>query len=113
MKKDALAQVREDLRPSIARQFDSTRRLIEFKLFICQSMEKNQAEADKFMKNFNSFDNDSPAYYFAKAVSAYVAEKKDAADEWVSSAKNIYPASITEVYVDSMVEMGWMTTLAQ
>jgi tetratricopeptide (TPR) repeat protein len=113
MKKHALVGIKEDERVNTERQFDSTKRLIEFKLFICQLQEKNQSEADKILKNFNSYDNDSPAYYFAKAVQAFIKDKKDSAEEWVASAKNIYPATITEVYVDSLVEMGWMTTLAQ
>jgi tetratricopeptide (TPR) repeat protein len=113
LKKAAMAQVKEDLKSAVERQFLSTDSLINFKLFICQTLEKNQAAADSIFKSFNSYDNDSPAYYFAKSVQAFAAEKKEVGEEWIASAKNIYPASITEVYVDSMVEMGWMTTLTQ
>ncbi len=113
LKKEAMAGMKEEFRATLARQFDTTKRLIEFKIFICQTLEKNSAEADKLIKGFNSYDNDSPAYYFAKAVQSFVKEQKETAEEWLASAKNIYPAALTEVYQDSMVEMGWMTTLAQ
>ena len=113
MKKDAMSSIPEDYRVNVERQFDSTKRLIEFKVFICQLQEKNASEAEKIAKNFGPYDNDTPAYYFAKSVQSFMAEKKESAEEWIASAKNIYPPAITEVYLDSMVEMGWMTTLAQ
>ncbi len=113
LKKTASSQVKPDDRVAVERQFDATKRLMEFKLFISQTLQKNQEEAAKLSKDFNAYDNDSPAYYFAKAVQDFNAEKKEAAEEWIASAKKIYPAAITEVFVDSLVEMGWMTTLAQ
>ena len=113
MKKAATAKLGEEAKEAVERQFDTTTRLMQFKIMICQTQEKKSADAEKTLANFGAYDNDSPAYYFAKAVLAFVAEKKESAEEWISSAKSIYPAEVTEVYVDSLVEMGWLSTLQQ
>ena len=113
LKKAATSKLGEEAKEVVERQFDTTTRLMQFKIMICQTQEKKAADAEKTLANFGAYDNDSPAYYFAKAVLAFAAEKKESAEEWISSAKSIYPAEVTEVYVDSLVEMGWLSTLQQ
>lgn len=113
MKKTATAKLKDEAREAVSKQFDTTTHLMQFKIMICQVQQKKEAEAQATFKNFNEFDNDSPAYYFGKAVFDFANDKKDKAEDWVASAKGIYPAEMTEVYVDSLVEMGWLQTLQQ
>jgi tetratricopeptide (TPR) repeat protein len=114
MKKEAAAKFTdEETRSAVERQFDSTTRLMQFKIMICQMQSEKSNEALQTQQSFAAYDNDSPAYYFAKAVQSFVKEQKESAEEWIASAKSIYPAEVTEVYIDSLVEMGWLSTLQQ
>ncbi len=88
-----------------------TRRLMEYKIFICHLQEKQAAAADSMLEKFDQYDNDSPAYYFAMAATSFAKEKKEEAEEWLASASKIYPKEINDVYQDSLVEVGWLQTL--
>ncbi|MES2706793.1 MAG: hypothetical protein V4726_09350 [Verrucomicrobiota bacterium] len=89
----------------------ATGRLIKYKLLICDLQEKKTAAATAALDQFDQYDNDSPAYYFAKAATAFAEEKKEDAEEWLSSAAKIYPKELNDVYQDSLVEVGWLQTL--
>lgn len=89
----------------------STGRLIKYKLLICDLQQKKTAAATAALDQFDQYDNDSPAFYFAQAAAAFAAEKKDDAEEWLSSAAKIYPKELNDVYQDSLVEVGWLQTL--
>lgn len=112
-KKNALAQLKEDARESVSRNYDITTRLMQFKVMICHTQDKRTKEAAEIVKKFGPYDNDTPAYYFGQAALAFVADNKISAEEWINSAKSIYPSSALEVYVDCFVEMGWISTLQQ
>jgi tetratricopeptide (TPR) repeat protein len=88
-----------------------TRRLMEYKIFICHLQEKQANAADSMLEKFDQYDNDSPAYYFAMAATSFAKEKKEEAEEWLASASKIYPKEINDVYQDSLVEVGWLQTL--
>lgn len=111
LKKAAAAKHTEDIREAQTRQFTSTTQLMQFKLLICQAQLKNVTAAEEILNQYAPYDNDSPAYYFAKAALDYAADKKEEGDEWVASAKSIYPGNLLDVYMDSLVEMGWISTL--
>lgn len=88
-----------------------TRRIMEFKILICFLKEKNAAAAQSQAEKFDQYDNDSPAYYFAKACFAFAKDDKEEAEEWLASAAKIYPKEINNVYQDSLVEVGWLQSL--
>jgi tetratricopeptide (TPR) repeat protein len=85
--------------------------LINFKIFICHLQLKRTADADVLKATFDQFDQNSPAYYYATAVEFFVKGDKEQAQEWLDSAKRIYPREMNEVYNDSLVELGWLETL--
>jgi tetratricopeptide (TPR) repeat protein len=89
----------------------ATGRLIKYKLLICDLQQKKAAAAATALEQFDQYDNDSPAFYFAQAATAFAADKKDDAEEWLSSAAKIYPKELNDVYQDSLVEVGWLQTL--
>lgn len=88
-----------------------TRRLMEYKVFICLLQEKQADAASAMMEKFDQYDNDSPAWYFAQAATSFAQEKKEEAEEWLGSANKIYPKELNDVYQDSLVEVGWLQTL--
>ena len=73
--------------------------------------QKKDSEADQILKTFDQYDADSPAFYYGNAVKLFIKENKEGANEWLESAKRIYPKEVNEVYNDSLVEMGWLETL--
>ncbi len=85
--------------------------LINFKIMICNLQQKKDSEADQILKTFDQYDADSPAFYYGNAVKLFIKENKEGANEWLESAKRIYPKEVNEVYNDSLVEMGWLETL--
>ena len=85
--------------------------LINFKIMICDLQQKKETEADLVIQTFDQYDADSPAFYYAHAVKMFIKDDKEAANDWLESAKRIYPKEINEVYNDSLVEMGWLETL--
>lgn len=85
--------------------------LIKFKILICDIQQKKEADANVLLGTFDKYDADSPVYYYAQAVKHFAKDEKDEANEWLESAKRIYPKDINEVYNDSLVEMGWLETL--
>jgi tetratricopeptide (TPR) repeat protein len=85
--------------------------LIRFKIMICDLQQKKAADAEVLMSTFDQYDADSPAYYYGQAVKLFVKNDKDGANDWLESAKRIYPKDINEVFNDSLVEMGWLETL--
>lgn len=88
-----------------------TRRLMEFKVFVCLIQEKQTDAALAAAEKFDQYDHDSPAYYFAQAALNFSKDKKEEAEEWLASAAKIYPKEINDVYQDSLVEVGWLQTL--
>ena len=85
--------------------------LIKFKILICDLQQKKEVEAEEVMKTFDKYDAESPAFYFGNAVKLFIKNDKEGANEWLESARRIYPKEINEVYNDSLVEMGWLETL--
>lgn len=88
-----------------------TTTLINFKIYVCNLLMKKTADADVVFSTFDQFDANAPAWYYARAVQEFVKEDKDKAQEWLDSAKRIYPKETNEVYNDSLVELGWLETL--
>ncbi len=88
-----------------------TKRLMEYKIMICDLQEKKNDAALAVIEKFDQYDNDSPAFYFGKAAFAFANDQKEEAEEWLGSASKIYPKELNDVYQDSLVEVGWLQTL--
>jgi len=90
---------------------DATRRLVEFKIVICQLKQGKTAEAEAAAKAFSYID-DEPVYYMSHAAVAFQKGDKVAAQEWIDSANRIYSPQQMSVYMDSFIEVGWVETLS-
>jgi tetratricopeptide (TPR) repeat protein len=105
---------------AIRRNYGATEKLIQFKIFVSHLKLNQKEQAAKIQTFFSPYDNDCPAHYFSKAAEHFVApfatpeeekKNKEKAQGWIQSAKEIYGAQASEVFIDSLVEAGWIETL--
>ena len=93
-----------------------TGKLVEYKLFICVLMQSEgegdskEKEALAMLETFDYLD-DFPVYYYSQAALAFFREDKEEADGWMTSAAKIYSKPMQTIYVDALVEMGWVDAL--
>jgi len=90
---------------------ESTRKLMQFKIVICQLKQGQNEAAEKAVKAFSYID-DEPVYYLGHAAIEFNKGDKSAAQEWLDSANRIYAAQQVTIYMDSFIEVGWVETLA-
>jgi tetratricopeptide (TPR) repeat protein len=88
----------------------ATRRLIEYKILICKLKLGDEDAAKGILATLDYLD-DTPAYYVCNAALAYSKEDREAAEEWIQSARRIYSPTQMEVFLDALVEAGWIETL--
>jgi hypothetical protein len=83
--------------------------MILFKRLICIAKQKRLDEAEKIIsENFGAFD-DTPAYYFGKAIIAYENKNEKGFDEWLIRAQTIFKKPIdTSAYIDALMESGYI-----
>lgn len=89
---------------------EEIRHMIRFKIIVCQLKQGKLAEADKNAARF-SFMDDTPAYYYTKAAAAFQAGDKDEARKWVGKAAKIFKPQDNAVYVDTLMEAGWLGSI--
>lgn len=88
----------------------ATRRLIEYKIVICK-LKQGDSDGAKKMIGAYSYLDDTPIYYVANAAVAFSKEDRDDAESWITSARKIYPAAQMEIFLDALIEAGWIETL--
>ncbi len=93
-----------------------TGKLVEYKLFISVLLQSEapgdskEKEALAILETFDYLD-DYPVYYYGQAALAFHRDQKEEAEEWMTSAAKIYSKPIQTIYVDALVEMGWVDAL--
>ena len=80
------------------------RHLVAFKILMSQAEQNKIDEANKTLKDYFTFMDDTPAYYFAKAALAFVQKKDDEAKEWLEKANVIFKSTDNAPYLDSLME---------
>lgn len=80
------------------------RHLVAFKILVSESMQGKSSEAEKTLKTYFTFMDDTPAYYFSKASLAFAAKNEKEANEWLEKAKTIFKAPENAPYLDSLME---------
>lgn len=91
---------------------EETLKLIDYKLFISmlrQSPSKEKPALDALAK-FSPYD-DYPLYYYSNAALNFQRGKTEEAQGWLSSAENIYSKPVQSIYIDALIEMGWLDSL--
>lgn len=86
------------------------RHLVQFKTLVCLVKQDKVAEAQKLLDENFTFMDDTPAYYFSKAVLALQAKATEKGNEWLFKGQKIFKAHST-AYIDSLVEARYIDEL--
>ncbi len=89
---------------------EDVRHLVQFKIIVCQLKQGKVAEAEKTSAAF-TFMDDTPAYYYMKSAFAFQLPDADEAQKWISKAEKIFKEQDNAVYLDSLMEAGWLKTV--
>ncbi|PYK44988.1 MAG: hypothetical protein DME46_05440 [Verrucomicrobia bacterium] len=81
--------------------------LINFKVFLTYLLEGKDSRAQKLMEQFQ-FSGDTPALYYAEAAWEFKHDNADKGNDWVTSARKIYPSASNAVYSAGFYDLGWL-----
>lgn len=93
-----------------------TKKLIDYKLFISTLLQSKgpgdakEKAAKEIMKTFDFLD-DFPVYYYSQAALSFHNGNKEEAEEWLATAQRIYDKATQTIYIDALIEMGWVDSL--
>ncbi|HEY2103288.1 MAG TPA: tetratricopeptide repeat protein [Chthoniobacterales bacterium] len=85
--------------------------LIKFKIFMTYLLEGKDSRAQKMMEQFQ-FSGDTPALYYAQAAWEFQHDGTDKANDWIASARKIYPLSANAAYGSGFYDLGWLKSAA-
>ncbi len=86
---------------------DRAAQLIKFKIYLTLLLEGKDSRAQKMMEQFQ-FTGDTPALYYAQAAWEFKHDNAAKANDWVTSARKIYPLALNGVFADSFFDLGWL-----
>src|SRR5437899_277358 len=81
--------------------------LINFKVFLTYLLEGKDSRAQKLMEQFQ-FSGDTPALYYAEAAWEFQHDNVDKANDWITSARKIYPSASNTLYAGGFYDLGWL-----
>ncbi|MDQ6623053.1 MAG: tetratricopeptide repeat protein [Verrucomicrobiota bacterium] len=86
---------------------DRAAQLIKYKVYLTYLLEGKDARAQKMMEQFQ-FTGDTPALYYAQAAWEFKHSNPSKANDWVNSARKIYPPALNGVFADAFFDLGWL-----
>lgn len=90
---------------------DRAAQLIKFKVYLTLLLEGKDSPAQKMMEQFQ-FTGDTPALYYAQAAWEFKHDNAAKANDWVTSARKIYPLALNGVFADAFFDLGWLQSAA-
>ncbi len=90
----------------------SVRHMILFKQIVCMLKQDRFAPAEKLMQDSYTFMDDTPAYYFSKAVLALQKKDEKTGNQWLAKAQVIFKKADTNAYLDTLIEGHYLDSLA-
>ncbi|PYI69987.1 MAG: hypothetical protein DMF08_12650, partial [Verrucomicrobia bacterium] len=81
--------------------------LINFRIFLTYLLEGKDSRAQKLMEQFQ-FSGDTPALYYAQAAWEFKHDNADKANDWIASARKIYPSASNAQYAAGFYDLGWL-----
>jgi tetratricopeptide (TPR) repeat protein len=90
----------------------NVRHLVIFKVLVSQVKQDKLDEAEKTLADNFTFMDDTPAYYFAKAVIALQRKDERSGNDWLTKAQIIFKQRETSSYLDSMMESHYIDSLS-
>ncbi len=88
---------------------DRAAQLIKYKVYLTYLLQGNDTRAQKMMEQFQ-FTGDTPALYYAQAAWEFKHDNATKANDWVTSARKIYPPALNGVFSDAFFDLGWLQT---
>ena len=83
-------------------------RLVEFKILLCKKKLGMSSEAANLAEKYD-FSDDSPYYYYAKAILAYDEKNLVKAEEWLAIASRVFQdPNMLAPWLDTLVEYGYI-----
>src|SRR5213083_2061426 len=82
--------------------------LINFRIFLTYLLEGKDSRAQKLMEQFQ-FSGDTPSLYYAQAAWQFKHDNADKANDWIASARKIYPSASNAMYAAGFYDLGWLT----
>lgn len=90
---------------------DRAAQLIKYKIYLTFLLEGKDSRAQKMMEQFQ-FTGDTPALYYAQAAWEFKHDNAAKANDWVTSARKIYPPALNGVFSDAFFDLGWLQSPA-
>ncbi len=90
----------------------SVRHMVMFKQIVCQLKQDKLDAAGQLVKDNFTFMDDTPAYYFCKAVTALQQKDEKTGNQWLRKAQLIFKKDETNAYLDTLMESHYLTSLA-
>ncbi len=81
--------------------------LINFKIFMTYLLEGKDNRAQAIREQFQ-FSGDTPALYYAEAAWEFKHGKPETANDWITSARKIYPLASNAAYGSGFYDLGWL-----
>lgn len=88
------------------------RHLVVFKSLLCMARQGKFDEAEKVLADNFTFMDDTPAYYFSKAVIALDKKDTKTGNDWLTKAQVIFKKQENSAYLDSLMEAHYIESLA-
>jgi predicted Zn-dependent protease len=85
--------------------------LINFKIFLTYLLEGKDSRAQKLMEQFQ-FSGDTPSLYYAQAAWEFQHNNAEKANDWITSARKIYPLASNDLYAAGFYDLGWLKSAA-
>lgn len=87
------------------------RHLVQFKVLVSLVKQDKVVEAQKLLEENFTFMDDTPAYYFSKAILALQAKDTTKGNEWLFKGQKIFPPPHSTAYIDALVEARYIDEL--
>ena len=87
------------------------RHMVTFKKIVCMVKQDKLDEAGKLMDESFTFMDDTPAYYFSKAVLALQKKDEKMGNGWLAKAQLIFKKNETSAYLDTLIEGHYIDSL--
>ena len=85
--------------------------LINFKIFLTYLLEGKENRAQKLMEQFQ-FSGETPSLYYAQAAWEFQHNNPEKANDWIASARKIYPLNSNDLYAEGFYDLGWLKRAA-
>src|SRR5690349_319706 len=85
--------------------------VINFKIFLTYLLEGKDNHAQKLMEQFQ-FNGETPSLYYAQAAWEFQHNNAEKANDWIISARKIYPLASNDLYAAGFYDLGWLKSAA-